>query len=612
MAFEYYMILDKFCIVQKINNFNFNIKRLGEDLLTSKKTLLLFVLFVNVLMPLNVYAQTQNWSTPDYISESGSISSDPTIRVSSDGTKATAVWLGTSSNFIIQTASATINENVASWSSVTDLSAIGGDAAVPKIALSADGTKATAVWIRHDGSYNIVQAASATISGSVASWSSVSDLSTSGSDSTNPQIALSSDGTKATAIWKRGQIIQAASASINGSSASWSSATDISLPGEDALRPKIAISSNGTKAIAVWYRFDMGQGVIQSAVASISGNTATWSSVTDLTTNEHDSVGPEIAISADGTTAITVWRRDHGSALYVIETASATISANMANWGNTTFLSAEGGLAQENQVRLSEDGTNATIIWNRQLGSKYIIRSKSGVIRGNSSRWGPTTALSAYGQDAGSPDLALSLDGTRAIAIWRRSNGTNTIIQSKTASINDSCASWGSPKNISAAGQDGNIPKISASSNAESATAVWQHQISLFLSDRIISSSATISFPTPIPTSSPSATPSQTPLPKTIPHGSVSRNTPRPKAWVCHGIINISLRASIDNIKHTYVTLINTTDETIYTRKRVTVSNGTGKIAIKKVPAGIYRLYTVITRVGQAPVHSKPRLVKVN
>ena len=67
--------------------------------------------------------------------------------------------------------------------------------------LSADGTKATAIWTSYDGSSTIVQSVSATITGSTATWSTVANLSAPGQYAFGPQVVLSADGTTATAIW---------------------------------------------------------------------------------------------------------------------------------------------------------------------------------------------------------------------------------------------------------------------------------------------------------------------------------------------------------------------------------------------------------------------------
>jgi hypothetical protein len=81
--------------------------------------------------------------------------------VSSDGSTAVAVWSrNNGANDIVQAATATVAGNVATWGTVTDLSATGGNAFFPEIGASSDGSKAVAVWMRYNGANDIVQAAS--------------------------------------------------------------------------------------------------------------------------------------------------------------------------------------------------------------------------------------------------------------------------------------------------------------------------------------------------------------------------------------------------------------------------------------------------------------------
>ena len=97
----------------------------------------------------------------------------------------------------------------------TDLSATGGDSLYPQIGVSSDGSTAVAVWTRLNGANFIVQTATATVAGNVATWGTVTDLSATGEDAAYPQIGVSSDGSKAVAVWMRytgaNDIVQAAS-----------------------------------------------------------------------------------------------------------------------------------------------------------------------------------------------------------------------------------------------------------------------------------------------------------------------------------------------------------------------------------------------------------------
>ena len=249
--------------------------------------------------------------------------------MSADGTKATAVWTRSDSSNTVQSVSATITGSTATWSSpAVDLSAPGQNASFPQVALSADGTKATAIWRRSDGS-NAVQSASATLTGSTATWSTVTDLSAPGQAASNLQVALSADGTKATAVWLRrdgsNDIVQTVSATITGSTATWSTVTNLSAPGQNATGAQVAVSADGTKATAIWPRSNGSNRIVQSVSATITGSTATWSTVTDLSEPGQNASFPQVALSADGTKATAVWRRSDSDFNPIVQSASATI-----------------------------------------------------------------------------------------------------------------------------------------------------------------------------------------------------------------------------------------------------------------------------------------------
>lgn len=74
----------------------------------------------------------------------------------------------------------------------------------------------------------------------------------------SPQVKVSQDGTTAAAIWRNGTDAgteQAATASVSGATATWGSATTASGTGQSVGAPQIAASSDGTRATVVWHRF---------------------------------------------------------------------------------------------------------------------------------------------------------------------------------------------------------------------------------------------------------------------------------------------------------------------------------------------------------------------
>jgi hypothetical protein len=460
----------------------------------------LIVLILAAAFPQYLIAAA-NWSSPPIdVSGLGENAGDSQISISSDGSKATAVWVRSNGmNLIIQSASATITGNSASWSSVTNLSAIGGDAVSPRISLSSDGTKATTVWYRSNGLTHVVQSASATITGNIALWSPVTDVSATSDNSKEPEISLSRDGTKATVVWRvdgLNFVIKSASATITGNNASWSVVTDLSAPGGDAWPPRISLSSDGSKATAIWPRFNGSDRIIQTSSAIISGNSATWSPVTDLSAAGENASAPEISISQDGLTATAIWTRFNGSN-YTIQSSAAIISGNSATWSFVADLSASGGDAWAPGILLSGDGTKVTAIWYRSTGTDSTVQSSSAVITGNSANWSSALDLSAADRDASAPQLSLSSDGTKATAVWMLTNGGQVINQSSCASIIGNRASWSAVSDLSYPVTDTwppliFPPQISLSSDGTKATAVWER----FNGSNYItqSSSATIAY----------------------------------------------------------------------------------------------------------------------
>lgn len=430
--------------------------------------------------PMSRAALISSWSADQALSEPV-YSYGQQVGLSIDGTRATVVWShNNGTNWIVQSASATISGQTATWGAVTNLSAGGGDSDDPQLSVSADGTKATAVWYRGNGTHTIVQSKSATISGNTATWGPVSELSAAGEDGSEPQIGMSKDGTKATVVWWRNsgsdRLVQSASATINGTAATWGSVTDLSATGQSANDPRVGVSANGEKATAVWKTDDGSNTLAQSASATISGNTATWGSVTGLTDTGLNAEEPQVSLSADGEKATAVWTRDDGSHTR-IQSKSATISGHTATWGTVTTLSDAGKNATEPEVSVSAAATTAVVVWRFEavggFPAQVFIQSKSATISGNTATWGAKTDISDGGQPADHARVALTPNGTIATAVWSRYDGTENEVQSASATISGTTTTWGTVSDLSPDGEAGSDPELGLSANGEAATAVW-------------------------------------------------------------------------------------------------------------------------------------------
>jgi hypothetical protein len=329
-----------------------------------------------------------NWTTPTDLSAAGQDGPSPQIAIDSLG-NATAIWsLCTNpTNYTIQASTKTLN---GSWSTPTDLSAAGQNAAYPQIAIDSLGN-AIAVWARSNGTNIIIQASTKTLNGT---WSTPTDLSADGRNATSPQIAIDSFG-NAIAVWARSNgtniIIQASTKTLNGT---WSTPTDLSAVGQDAGLPQIAIDSLGN-AIAVWARYNSTGGIIQASTKTLNG---TWSTPIDLSAAGQLAPSPQIAIDSLGN-AIAVWTIVNGT-YTTIQASTKTLNGT---WSTPTDLSAAGGIASAPQIAIDSLG-NAIAVWTRNSSTGGIIQASTKTLNGS---WSTPTDLSAAGGSALNPQIAL-------------------------------------------------------------------------------------------------------------------------------------------------------------------------------------------------------------
>lgn len=455
-----------------------------------------------------------NWSTPPVsISLLGQNPAAPKISLSADGTKAIAIWSAFDGMGLkIQSRVATISGNTATWGVIVDIHGLGGS---PQIALSADGTIATAMWI--DGTDPVIKSRSATITGNTATWGSIVDI-----YSANPiislledtQIAISADGTMATAIWAdtpgSNKIVMSNSAAIAGNTATWGTAIDLSATGNDAKNPDLALSSDGTKAIVIWARFNGSNSIAQSINATIAGNLAAWGTVADVSSLGQDTYDSEVALSADGTIATAIWGLPV-LGVPQVKNRTAIITGNTAAWGpvadvSTTPLQSAAGATN---ISLSADGTKAAAIWYGHNGSNFVVQGCNATISGDTATWEAVTDLSDSGRDNYNTTIALSPDGNIIMATWVRVGASEEVIQARSASVMGNTATWSSSIDISNAGEHSYSTDLSLSNDGTMGSAVWSASGTGFFA--IHSSSFVLALPTPTPTTTPTATATNTP-----------------------------------------------------------------------------------------------------
>jgi len=335
------------------------------------------------------------------------------IALSADGSRAIAVWSSNSGH--IYASVATVTSGTLYWSTETQISD-GSNSSRARATLSADGTKAFVAWrgiSQAPSTKNLARAIFASISGGggtvapTPSWSSITDLSTDGSDIKSGGVALaaSDDGTRAVFAWERPDSstsvnkIESRMAVVSGGSVSWQGLEEI-VDGTGS--PSLAVSGDGSTALVTW----QASGVSSSRTASLSAGGASWAQSVSM----GSAISSQLAISQDGSTAVTVGPSDRD-----LLAAVATTVAGTTTWGPSSVLwtKPDGISFVERNLRMSDDGLHAVSSW----GYDNVVRSATAVIVGDQAGWSAASILPGTGHMEYNT-LGLSSDGLVSVSQW--------------------------------------------------------------------------------------------------------------------------------------------------------------------------------------------------
>ncbi len=298
------------------------------------------------------------------LSTTGQDAAEPQVAVAPDGTS-TVVWKRfDGSHYLVQ--ERRIAPDGTREASSHTLSEAKRDAVEPQVGVAADGT-ATVVWSRFDGSSSIVQERQVEPDGEPAA--AAQSLSAAGGNAIEPEVAVDGDGT-ATVVWDRfdgsNWIVQAQRLSAAGLPEG--GAANLSAGGGDAAEPELALAEDGT-ATVVWDRSDGTSFVVQARRLNPEGGLA--GSTADLSAAGRDAAEPAVAIAPSGT-ATVLWSRFDGTAFVV---QRRDLSAGGALSG-TESLSTAGRSASHPALAWGDDGTLA-MAWNRFNGSADVVQAKT-------------------------------------------------------------------------------------------------------------------------------------------------------------------------------------------------------------------------------------------
>jgi hypothetical protein len=337
---------------------------------------------------------------------------------------------------------------------VVPLSEPGADALTPAVAMAPDGT-ATVVWVRFDGSNFVVQAQRIAPDGALEE---VQDLSATGRDAGEPEVADAPDGTS-TIVWKRfdGAQFQIKERRIAPDGTVEEPITHtLSDTTQSAVEPQVAAAADGTSTV-VWSRYDGSNSIVQETRIAPDGTPA--EEVDNLSAAGQNAVEPELVIDPDGT-ATVVWARSNGTSTIVQE---RRVGPGGMPDATTNDLSASGQSAAEPRIALAPDGT-ATVVWDRFDGSNFIVQARR--VSTSGAPAASPMSLSAGGRDAVEPQVASMPDGTATVA-WSRFDGSNFIVQRCRLAADGTPAA--STDDLSAAGRGAGAVQVAPGSG----TVLW-------------------------------------------------------------------------------------------------------------------------------------------
>lgn len=442
-------------------------------------------------------AVATTWAAPDALSGSTVDSYAPHVVLSEDGAHAISVF---AEDDVIRASSQGSVGTDAKDLSDSDPVLVSSD---PQIGASSDGGAATVVWAQSRVPTRIIFANSGTVAiddgtnDATMTWGTAEPISTGEELAFAPQIAVSSDGDTAVAVWTEylsgtGTYAVYAAVGVDLTTViEWSDPLALSDASQTAGGPAVAISPDGDQATVVWSRSNGQKTVIQAATIDDVSGEPVVKPVQDLTSGTQNARNAQVAMAYAGSrnVAVAVWTRFNRS-VEVVQSANALIDSvsGIANWGDPLTLSPSTlAVDKKPQVALSDDGSRAMAVWVLIDGtSTRVIQARLGYdLDTVTPAWDPTTTtLSSNASDAKAPqvDLGSVIGGDQATVVWSHQDPSSTygVIESRSAFVDTFAltptAIWNSMTLVSDVDllTDGAFPDVAVSGDGAKAAVVWE------------------------------------------------------------------------------------------------------------------------------------------
>jgi PKD repeat protein len=167
----------------------------------------------------------------------------------------------------------------------------------------------------------------------------------------------------------------------------------------------------------------------------------------------------QVAMNARGD-MVVAWQHGNGAAT----TVQAAVRPQGGSFSAPVTVAAAGETAAAPQVGI--DGTgNAAVLWRRDVAGKGTVRA---ALRPAGGEFGAPVDVSAAGEDAGAPQLALSAGGI-GVVTWVRQDGAHKLLRALTRSA---AGALSGPVDVSSSSEDAQQPSAAIDA-AGNAIVVW-------------------------------------------------------------------------------------------------------------------------------------------
>lgn len=290
-----------------------------------------------------------------------------------------------------------------------------------------------------------------------------------------PHVAVSADGTTAVAMWRQAvngtRVLRASVGLVSADGTSWGDAATLAsgVTGSAQEWP-VAISGNGGIVVVAW----ISGHAVRARVGRVVDLDILWGTPIDLAVERSTPGWPQLSLSRRGTRAVVTWQAI-GTHRSTLRATTAVIGRTQESWGTAATVAVSPGEALGNSLAASSDGTHLIAAWTSGTRDDRRVYASPGTVAGPTITWGTARAISPAQERAAEPVATVTDAGSSATVVWQQTqSGPAPIgLLSSSAAVTAGQARWGTPTRITADQLNPQAAAVSGAGTVARVAAVW-------------------------------------------------------------------------------------------------------------------------------------------